>query len=131
LSSAIGIFLAAVNVKFRDTQHLLDVALSLWFWLTPIVYNLGGRIAKGLKDHDLGWLYFANPVTPIAVTFQRAFYSTDPKIDLDGVMTSVVPDYSLGWYLTHLGIVAALSLLFMWLALSVFGKLEGNFAEEL
>jgi ABC-2 type transport system permease protein len=131
LSSAIGILLAAVNVKFRDTQHLLEVALSLWFWLTPIVYNLGGRIANGLKDHDLGWLYFANPVTPIVLSFQRAFYSTDPKIDVDGVMTSVVPNYDLGWYLTHLGIVAAISMVIMWIALSVFGKLEGNFAEEL
>ena len=34
----IGMFLAAINVYLRDTQHLLELALLAWFWMTPIVY---------------------------------------------------------------------------------------------
>lgn len=31
--------LAAVShTFFRDTRHLLDVLLTIWFWMTPIVY---------------------------------------------------------------------------------------------
>ena len=39
--SALGILLAAVNVYVRDTQHLLELALLAWFWMTPIVYQYG------------------------------------------------------------------------------------------
>jgi ABC-2 type transport system permease protein len=131
LSASLGIFLAAVNVKFRDTQHLLDVALSLWFWLTPIVYQLGGRISKGLEDNNLGWLYFANPVTPIVLTFQRAFYNDRDPVNEKGEIVNVLPHYDLSWYLTHLGIVALVSTVILFIGLRVFGKLEGNFAEEL
>ena len=27
-----------INVYLRDTQHLLELALLAWFWMTPIVY---------------------------------------------------------------------------------------------
>ena len=33
-------FLATLHVKFRDTQHLVGVILLLWFYLTPIFYNI-------------------------------------------------------------------------------------------
>src|SRR6266536_2109641 len=29
---------SALNVRFRDVEHLLEIALLAWFWLTPIVY---------------------------------------------------------------------------------------------
>ncbi len=35
---AISLFVAALNVRYRDTQHLLANALLVWFWLTPMVY---------------------------------------------------------------------------------------------
>lgn len=34
----LGLFLSCLNVFFRDVQPLMNVALQLWFWLTPIVY---------------------------------------------------------------------------------------------
>ena len=30
--------LSAINVYLRDTEHLLELVLLAWFWLTPIVY---------------------------------------------------------------------------------------------
>ena len=27
-----------LNVRYRDVGHLLNIALLVWFWLTPIVY---------------------------------------------------------------------------------------------
>ena len=37
-SPAMALLASALNVRFRDVQHLLEVALLAWFWLTPIVY---------------------------------------------------------------------------------------------
>ncbi len=34
----LGLLLATAYVHARDTRHLAEVAVQLWFWLTPIVY---------------------------------------------------------------------------------------------
>ena len=44
LTTALGVLLAAVNVYLRDTQHLLELALLAWFWMTPIVYQYRMRM---------------------------------------------------------------------------------------
>lgn len=36
--SGLGMLVAAVNVFFRDLQHLLGILLTIWFFATPIVY---------------------------------------------------------------------------------------------
>ncbi len=35
---AMSLLASALNVRYRDVQHLLEIALLAWFWLTPIVY---------------------------------------------------------------------------------------------
>ncbi len=36
----ISYFLSALYVFFRDTSHLYDVFLTLWFYLTPVFYTI-------------------------------------------------------------------------------------------
>ena len=31
-------FFAAANVFYRDVSHILQIVLSAWFYLTPIIY---------------------------------------------------------------------------------------------
>ena len=134
-TSAVSIFLSAVNVYLRDTQHLSEVALMAWFWATPIVYPFA-LVAKHLTKYHLTWLYLSNPITPIAMTFQRVIYShtsysvVDPK---SGAVTvnQLLPNVGLGAYAALLGIVFVVSVGLFLLSLIVFGRLEGNFAEEL
>ena len=40
LASAIAVLLSSINVYLRDTQHLIEVILTAWFWACPIVYAL-------------------------------------------------------------------------------------------
>ena len=35
---AMSLLASALNVRYRDVQHLLEITLLAWFWLTPIVY---------------------------------------------------------------------------------------------
>ncbi len=35
-----GFFVAAANVFFRDVSHILQIVLSAWFYLSPIIYSL-------------------------------------------------------------------------------------------
>jgi ABC-2 type transport system permease protein len=132
LTAGMGIFLAGINVRLRDTQHLLEVALQVWFWATPIVYQY--RLVRdkvishphGLK-HVAFILWRLNPVTPIVLTFQRAIYgATSPK----GV--HILPDHAgPWWYLWQDLLVLGFAVLFTTFALKHFSRVEGNFAEDL
>lgn len=48
---------AAVNVKFRDLQHILQVLLQMAFILTPIFYSID-KVPPHLK-----WIWMLNPMT--------------------------------------------------------------------
>ena len=37
-TTAMSLLASSLNVRYRDVQHLLEIALLAWFWLTPIVY---------------------------------------------------------------------------------------------
>lgn len=131
LAAALGILLAALNVYFRDLQHLLELAMLAWFWLTPIVYpwqlpadQLG---ARGLPSS----LTFVNPIVPIVIALQRGIYGTASYVDPAGTQVWVLPDGSALWYLRNLVIVGLISAALFVLAVRVFGRLESNFAEEL
>ena len=46
LASALAVLLSSVNVYLRDTQHLIEVILTAWFWACPIVYPYQQRSAR-------------------------------------------------------------------------------------
>jgi ABC-2 type transport system permease protein len=126
LASAICILLSAVNVYARDTQHLLELVLLAWFWLTPIVYHYR-LVADRLTGR--GWpeaLMLLNPVVAITTSFQRAIYGTVSTDELD-----ILPPYDQWWYLRNLALVGLFAAALFVVALRVFDRLQGNFAEEL
>ncbi|HEV3370448.1 MAG TPA: ABC transporter permease [Acidimicrobiales bacterium] len=137
LACALGVLLSAVNVYLRDMQHLIEVVLTAWFWACPIVYAFQGNIAQKLAAKGWAqwtWVYFLNPMVPLVLTFQRALYAqTTPTAIVNGKPQTfyVLPTWNWGTYaLLDLGVLAASTVLFI-IALTVFGRLEGNFAEEL
>ncbi|MGH9095841.1 MAG: ABC transporter permease, partial [Acidimicrobiales bacterium] len=136
-TGAVAIFLSAVNVYLRDTQHLTEVLLMAWFWSVPIVYPYG-QIAKVLTDHHLAFMkfiYLLNPITSIAMDFQRTLYGRSIYFTkgADGVsaVNHLLPGWGPGTFCLVMGAVLAGSIILFLLSLMVFGRLEGNFAEEL
>jgi ABC-type polysaccharide/polyol phosphate export permease len=67
-----GFFLAALNVFFRDTSVLVEVGLSAWFFLTPIIYD-----AKDVAGDYLNLMYYFNPMASIVANFREIFYYND------------------------------------------------------
>jgi ABC-2 type transport system permease protein len=137
LTAAIGIFVAALNVRMRDMQHLLEVALQIWFWATPIVYafmTIQAKVASSKSTvYQVLWvLYRLNPVTPIVMTFQRAIYARPSPRGADGVRVPILPPHAnQWWYLWQDLVVLGVALVLFVLATMLFSRLEGNFAEEL
>jgi ABC-2 type transport system permease protein len=130
LAAAFSVFLSAVNVYYRDTQHLLEIVLMAWFWGTPVVYAYQ-TIAVPLARHHLSWAFFLNPVTAIVITFQRVLYAKVSPVLATGSVMKILPTGSPLWFLGQLAIVFVVSCVLFVIALSVFGRMEGNFAEEL
>ncbi len=128
---AMALWVAALNVRYRDTQHLLNIGLTLWFWLTPVVYPSGFVWNKLLVEHDapaLWNLFLANPMAVIVMGFQRALYVTPQPA---GATTPVLPPVSLAWLAMVVGAVAVGSIVLAVLAWRTFFHMSGDFAEEL
>jgi ABC-2 type transport system permease protein len=138
-ASALALLLSSVNVYLRDTQHLVEVVVgSAWFWACPIVYSYQGQVAAKLTAHGLKWLYFANPMTPLVMTFQRVLYNrpglvplTTPHPPGHPTLEQLLPSWSTLSYVRMDAIVLGVAIVVFFVALVVFGRLAGNFAEEL
>ncbi|MEW6059495.1 MAG: ABC transporter permease [Actinomycetota bacterium] len=129
---AMTYWLSALNVRYRDIQHLLSLGLLVWFWFTPIVYQ-GHLVQNALQDRailgvNLWDLYLVNPLTPIVLGFQRALYAIVQPV---AGSPPVLPTVSLAWLAGMLALVLAGSLLFLLYAWRTFFDLSGDFAEEL
>lgn len=127
LSAALAITLAAVNVYARDTQHLLELVLLAWVWMTPMIYPWNLQAEQLRSNGYPVMLTLINPMTSIVITLQRSLYGRE----LGAEGARLLPDADQLWYLRNLGIVAAVSFVGLILAIRLFGKLEGNFSEQL
>lgn len=131
-ATALALWVAALNVRYRDVGHLLNLALLVWFWATPIVYQ-GWLVQEKLQSVrflglDVWALYLLNPVAVIALGFQRALYS----IVVPGLGEEpILPPMSLGTLTGLLLTVLAVSVLLLLLAWRSFFHRSGDFAEEL
>ncbi len=130
--SALGVLLSAVNVYARDMQHLLELILLAWFWLTPVVYSYKKLPTEGWTG-VIGSMIRANPMAAIILPFQRVIYnrvsveSTNPPHDI----IPILPDQDTWWYVRNLGLTLAFSCALLFFALRFFDRAQGNFAEEL
>jgi ABC-2 type transport system permease protein len=131
-AAALTFWVAALNVRYRDVGHLLNLALLVWFWATPIVYQ-GWLVQRKLETIQIlgldAWaLYLLNPVAVIVLGFQRSLYSIvvpGPGED------PILPLISLGALTGLLLAVLAASALLLFSAWRSFFHRSGDFAEEL
>jgi ABC-2 type transport system permease protein len=116
-----------VNVYLRDIEHLIAVLLNAWFWGVPIIYSF-----NKVYDHAkwLGYFYLADPMTVIILSFQRAIYGKVSYLS-GGVLKPQLANYPYHFYLFMLAWVFVVGVVLLLGALLVFGRVEGNFAEEL
>jgi ABC-2 type transport system permease protein len=127
---AMSLLASALNVRYRDVEHLLEITLLAGFWLTPIVYPV-----TVIRDQVAGhrWLfdlYMASPMTAVVVAMQRAIY-VHPVVTVDGKPRQILPADGYGFYLTWLGVAGAVALVLLAVGLWTFRRLQADFAEEL
>lgn len=116
---AVIFFTSALNVYLRDTQYLVEVALLLMFWLTPIVYSFS-YVHQALQGSWLEQVYLASPVTISVLSMQKALWGA-------GAADQYWPEH------LPLLVIASLlvSTLLLFVAQRFFARVQGNFAQEL
>jgi ABC-2 type transport system permease protein len=122
--AALSFAVAAWNVRYRDTGHLVELVLLAWFWLTPIVYPTS-FVADRLGSTGFS-IYLLNPMANIVLGFQRALYGGTSADSL-----AQLPRPGLTWYAVRLLILGGASLLLLFLTWRTFHRRSGDFAEEL
>ncbi|MBI4464174.1 MAG: ABC transporter permease [Acidobacteria bacterium] len=65
-------FLAALGVFLRDTGQMMGLVLTIWFFITPIVYP-----ASALPEGWL-WLFEINPMYTIVGAYRAVFLERSP-----------------------------------------------------
>lgn len=114
LVAGMTLLVSALNVFFRDLQHLITIIMMVWFFGTPVIYSLS-MVPEGWFKAIIK----LNPMTIYASYYRNIFYYV--KYPEGGGFPSV-PET-----LTTLGI----TLLVFFVGYFVFKKLEYRFAEEI
>ncbi|MFT3714199.1 MAG: ABC transporter permease [Archangium sp.] len=111
---AVTYLLAALNVAFRDLQHIVASVVQLAFFLTPVLWPIGQVPSLfGLTPEESRQLVgIVNPMAPMVASWQDIFYAQQVPTDWQGI-----------------GVVAVESLIIMLISSAVFERRREEFAE--
>ncbi|MDQ5841397.1 MAG: ABC transporter permease [Chloroflexota bacterium] len=122
LALGFGLLLAAVNVLFRDVENLVDLALMVVVWATPVLYSWQ-RVQEVAADHPgLLALYQANPLTVAVELMHRGTWAGASPENMASMPENLAVNTALAF-----AIAAALVVV----GQLVFHRLSGRFAQEL
>jgi lipopolysaccharide transport system permease protein len=62
--TGVGLWLSALNVRYRDIRHMVPFITQLWFFLTPVAYS------SSLIPEQWRFLYNINPMVPLIEGFR-------------------------------------------------------------
>lgn len=100
----IGTFIAALSGIYRDFRHIIPFLLSIWMFLTPVIYP------PSIVGSKLEFLIHFNPMTGIVTGFRAA-----------------ILNQPMNW--PSLGISLAISGLFFFMGTFYFSRSENRFAD--
>ncbi len=101
----LSLLLSALNLFYRDVQYLFNLVLTLWFYLTPVIYT------TEFFPEKYRWIFKINPMSVFINAYRQVF------------LAAGYPN----WYSLSVGLVLSITLFII--ARHIFKKLEGLFAD--
>jgi len=68
---ALSLLLASLNLFYRDVQYLFNLLLTLWFYLTPVVYS------TDFFPEKYRWVFKLNPMSVFINAYRQVLLSQD------------------------------------------------------
>lgn len=81
-SSGLGLFLASINLKYRDVRYALPFFIQLLMYVTPVIYP------TSLIGEKYRWIIALNPMTGVIETARSSFLGVTP-IDFQLLFISI------------------------------------------
>lgn len=105
LGMGCGLIISSVTTKYRDLNVLVSFGVSLWMYITPVVYPVS-QVPESLRT-----LFLLNPVAPIIEAFRYSFLGS-------GAFPGI-----------YLLISAVFTVVLLFLGIIVFNQVEKNFID--
>jgi lipopolysaccharide transport system permease protein len=77
LAFAVGTWLSAITVQYRDLRHVLSFLLQFWFFASPVVF------ASSIVDSGKRWLFALNPLVGLIDSFRWSLAGAPPPPTAD------------------------------------------------
>ncbi len=100
-----SLLLSALNLFYRDVQYLFNLVLTLWFYLTPVIY------ATEFFPDRYRWIFRLNPMSVFINAYRQVLLGGD------------FPN----WASVGVGLIVSLAVFVV--SHRIFKKLEGAFAD--
>ncbi|PZU31200.1 MAG: sugar ABC transporter permease [Microbacterium sp.] len=117
----LGLLFGALNVRYRDSENIVELLLLLATWASPVLYYW-----TMVRDafEAVPWLfdlYLLNPITQAVELFHFGFW-----YPISGTGLPLPPNLGLNTLWTFL-----IAVVMLWVGQTVFRRLEGRFAQDL
>lgn len=88
----VGLWMAALNVEYRDVRYVVPFVIQLWLFVTPVIYPAAAVVAKLESSGLPGWLYGLNPMAGVVEGFRWALFggSAPAALLLTSALSAVV-----------------------------------------
>ena len=83
-SLAVGLWLSALNVKYRDFQYTVPFLIQIWMFASPVVHP------ASMVPQQFRFLYALNPMTGVIEGFRWALLGTNPPTAMIFISLGVV-----------------------------------------
>lgn len=104
LATSVGMWLSALNVKYRDVRFALPFIVQLWMFLSPVFYP------SNVLPEKYRWVFALNPLTGIIDAYRSSLFGQ-----------------AINW--TALGISALITIVLLVYAAYSFRRMEKTFAD--
>ena len=124
-TAGLGLLLSGLNVFFRDIEHFLGIAMTVWFFATPIIYP-----RDALQGKAASLIIQVNPMTWLVGAYQDIFYGAADSTPSNGTIRYLGTFHS-AWPNPRpvLGFMA-LAIVLAVVGFTVFTGLSHRFPEE-
>jgi len=93
-SLAVGLWMSALNVEYRDIRYVVPFLVQLWLFVTPVIYPASVVTARFESLGIPGWVYGLNPMAGVIEGFRWALLRVDsrpgPLIVASAAVTAVL-----------------------------------------
>ena len=124
LATGVGLMVAALNTFYEDVKYVVTVAMSLLFYLCPIVY-FHEAISNRLNGTVWFRLYMLNPQAVLSIAYRKALLAGIEVPVLGGGKAKPSP---MPW--DYLAVATAFSFAVLLLGYHVFNRMKWRFVER-